>query len=93
MTEKQRTVFTNRFFGRLVAEFTCTHGRAYFIDKGPAQAKWAPYRVVERGDGFLVLEITGEQDRSRRRFEFEGECYRILIEKSGYEYFCRVQAK
>ncbi len=52
-----------------------------------------PYRVVDRGGGFLVLEMTREQERVRRRFEFEGDCYRILIEKLGYEYFCRVPDK
>lgn len=89
-TEKQRARLSNRFFGRLLAEYTCSHSRAYFVEDGPSEAVWTPYRVVESGPRFVVVEFGAGGEILKRRFEFEGDCYRILIDRLGFhEHFCR----
>lgn len=91
-TERQRARLSNHFFGRLVAEYTCTHGRTYFAD-GPVKGVWAAYQVTERGPQFAVVEYRAGNEPVKYRFEFEGECYKVFIERLGfYEYFCRTSA-
>ncbi len=64
LSEKRRARLGNKFFGRLIAEYTCAHGRTYFVEDGPAEAAWSPYRIVERGQGFVVVEFAaGEEIR------------------------------
>ncbi len=97
--EQVAAALSRGFFGRAVVEYTCPPGggylaRGYFVDLGrAADAPWWPYRVVEQGAGFVVVEVSGPGGPPRRlRFEFEGDCYRTFIEGLGfYEYFCRVR--
>lgn len=90
VTEKQRARLSNRFFGRLLVEYTCTHQRAYFVEDGPDKAPWAAYRLIEQGPQFVVVEFVAGDEFVKRRVEFEGGCYKVFVDWLGfYEYFCR----
>lgn len=93
VTDEQRRVLADGFFGRLVHEFTCSKGRTYFAEKGPKNAAWLPYRVLEKGRNYVVLGDPGGKRAQGVRFEFVGRCFKLPVAKLGFdEFFCRANS-
>lgn len=90
ITNKQRAVFENKFFGRMVVEFTCTKARAYFIDYGPNDDGWENYTIVRETPDYVEIKGSNANAEQNLRFKIEGNCYKMPVSNLGFsEYFCR----
>jgi hypothetical protein len=89
VTDKARSLFENRFFGRLVLINGSHYGAAYFEDDPAPQAlTFEPYDVVERGADWMILRSTLLGFESRTKWFCEDHRIYALVSKWEFrEYF------
>ena len=91
LTEKQRLLFRNDFFGKLVEETREKYLRAYFPDQSPESVAWEPWQVVSRKGAVFQVSHLVAGELVQREVRLDGNCYRVLIPELGFgEWFCRV---
>jgi hypothetical protein len=98
VTKKAKDIFENDFFGRLIIEYKIDSYRARYEDEEDNIDEfhhYYPYRVLDRGDNYYILEtrIPLVKDNLRQKTIYmDGECYYQLVSRWNFrEYFCRIQ--
>lgn len=90
LTDAQRKLFGNDFFGKLVVETTPDATRAYFPDENPQSVAWADWEVVSRSGDAIVIRYKPDDEWITRSLSIHGSCYRIEQPELGFgEWFCR----
>jgi hypothetical protein len=91
VTEKQRQLFTNNFFGKLVVEYTCTEVTLH-SEGGASTGK---YKIIRKEGNVLKVRFYDEvpDDGITRTIILYGDCYQILplLNVHFNEVFCRVK--
>jgi len=91
VTEKQRQLFMNNFFGKLVAEYSCTEVTLH-SEGGASTGK---YKIVRQDGNVLEVQFYDEvpDDGITKTIILYGDCYQVvpLLNLHFNEVFCRVK--
>ena len=91
LTEKQRELFLNDFFGKLTVELTPEMGRAYFPDQQPSEVPWERWEVVAEEGQKMTIKSEIEGQWKEYQIYLQGNCYRVEQPHLGFgEWFCRL---
>jgi hypothetical protein len=98
VTKKAKEMFENNVFGKRVVEYKIDTYRARYEneeDNSEALNRYYTYRVLEKGENYLILEyrIPLVKNNLRRKTIFmDGNCYYELVSRWNFkEFFCRIK--
>lgn len=90
LSDKQRRLFRNNFYGQLVVETREKDSRAYFFDQSPESVAWEPWQLIARSGNSLTVRHSLGGDTVVREIQLDGDCYRVSQPNLGFgEWFCR----
>ena len=90
VTEKQRQFFTNKFFGKLTVEYTCTEATLH----SAGGASTGKYKIIRREGNVLEIQFYDKvpDDGITKRIILDGDCYQVPLHNLHFsEVFCRVK--
>lgn len=91
LSEKQRRLFRNDFYGKLIVETRADSFRTYFPDQSPDSVAWQPWQFVSRSGNALTARYFLDGNSVERTIRLEGDCYQVLQPHLGFsEWFCKV---
>jgi len=84
LTEKQRKLLSNKFFGKLTIEYSCTEATIYYNDT----VKTEKYKITKRNGNTLEVELSS----TKEQITLAGDCYLISLEPLTFsEVFCKAK--
>ncbi len=90
LTEEQRRLFRNDFFGRLVVETKPDFSKAFFADENPDAVEWGAWEILTQEGRSLTIRYKLEDEWLVRSVRVEGDCYRVEQPHLGFgEWFCK----
>ncbi len=90
ITEKQRQFFTNKFYGKLMVEYTCTEATLH--SKGGTST--GKYKIIRRQGNVLDVQFYDKipEDGITKTIILHGDCYQVPQHNLHFnEVFCRVK--
>ncbi len=90
ITEKQRQFFANKFYGKLIVEYTCTEATLQ-SEGGPSTGK---YKIIRRHENVLDVQFYDKvpEDGVTKMIILYGDCYQVPQHNLHFnEVFCRVK--
>ena len=90
ITAKQKAFFSNKFFEKLIIEYTCNEFTTYY----EGESDTSGYKVVKRDGNFITLKNLDDdcEDPCLQTVELDGDCY--LIPLPGFDFkevFCKIK--
>ena len=90
VTDKQRTLFENHFFGKLTLKITCTEMTSSYAGDSETFA----YTYVKQAVHHITIQTHDEEnDKDVERdltLAQDGQCYRVPVSTLGFkEYYCK----
>lgn len=90
LSEQQRAVFGESFFGKLIVETQPNVTRAFFPDQDPDTIAWTPWELLSQAGDSLTIRYLSDSGWLTRSVRVEGECYRVDQPELGFgEWFCQ----
>lgn len=90
LSEKQRQLFRNGFYGKLIVEMRHNEFNAYFPGDLPEGMRWEPWQLITRSGNLLTVRSFINGESNLNQIQLDGDCYQILQPKLGFgEWFCK----
>lgn len=91
LSDKQRQLFRNDFYGRLIVETRKADSRAYFPDQAAESVDWSPWQVVSHSGNSMTIRESIDGETVLRSITLDGDCYRVDQPNLGFgEWFCKL---
>jgi len=92
LSDKQRQLFRNNFYGRLIVETRESDMRAYFPDESADSVIWEPWQEVSRSGDSVAIKVVIGGETVIRSITLHDNCYRVDQPNLGFgEWFCRAR--